>query len=96
MPLEDRHGLAAQEGAVAGHAHADDATTGGGLETEELGLSEPAAPEGAQAAVGRPGHRVLVDADDRGEEPRDEVERGLIATLVTITPLMAVSAARRV
>ena len=51
-----------------------DAAAGGRLIGIERVPFEPFLPVGAQAAVRRAGNRVLVDADGRGEEARDEVK----------------------
>ena len=74
-PDNYRHGPAAELHARPGQAHPHQAAARGGLVAGELALAQALAPEGAQAAVRRAGHRVLVDAGAGGEETRDEIVR---------------------
>src|SRR4029453_14188404 len=73
LAAEHGHGPATEQDPVAGGADLDQAAAGRRLETGQLGPAETLGPERAKGAVGRPGHRVLVDAGGRGEVAGDEV-----------------------
>src|SRR5512136_2783588 len=59
--------------AVPRYPDAEGSAASGSLVGKELFLSQLAAPEGAQGAVGRPGDRVFIDSRGGSEEAGDEV-----------------------
>ncbi len=72
---EHGHRLADQ-----GHARSIDAdlhhsAAGRDLVAGQLGASQFCCPEWAEAAMRRAADRILVHANPRSEEPRDEIER---------------------
>ncbi len=65
--------MAAQKRPVARHSDMHDPSSGRCLMSSQVALAEPLSPVGSQAAVGRTGHRIFVDARPGGEEPGNEI-----------------------
>src|ERR1700722_19073433 len=74
LATQHRNSLPAKKYAIARSANPHHAAARRGLESYQLGLAQALAPVGPQAAVGRAGHRVFINAGSRRKEARNEIE----------------------